>query len=238
MVLSECVQPPPASDVPMVLPACVPRDPFVAHIKMLAPIQKTCSGSVAEAIGRFSYDGPFQHVQTMVLCELDRFFTDDLLRRVRDCVQQRRKGTTDTVSLRTLDWLVTNYSKKFLVPCVGVDKCPRDLHNVYRETLSFYSRALFDPFCRGSRVRYTLDASQYETTIGQLNFFRFMLHSGMLEYALANAQRIEDDMTETQQHARIARVAEGKRKRRHELTKYVATRVHVLQLRPQARRGC
>ncbi len=56
----------------------------------------------------------------------------------------------------------------------------------------------------------------------------------MLDYALAHAQRIEDDMIATQLRARAARAGEGALKRRHELTAYVPTRVHVLPLRRAA----
>ena len=128
--------------------------------------------------GRFRYDKGCTPQQLAVLAQLDVFFVDDRLKLVHRSIQQRRASSRD-VSLRTLDWLVTNYSKKNLVRVVSLDGVPRDLHNAYRETLDFYGRPLFDPFRRGTRVHFTWGKDTLDTTCGQLNFFRFMIYCGV-----------------------------------------------------------
>ena len=61
-----------------------------------------------------------------------------------------------------------------------------------------YSKKQFDPFCRRERIVFEpLDKTLTEgfvTTIGQLNFFRWALQNGVLEYAKTNLNEIEKDM--------------------------------------------
>jgi hypothetical protein len=170
---------------------------------------------------------PDAHVD--VIGCLDNYFDDQAIRKVRQAIQQRRTDGLPSVSLRTLDWLVTNYSKKVFLTCVGADGQRRDLHNTYREALDFYGRPLLDPFRRGPRVVFTLDNIEQETTVGQLNFFRFMLYSGVLDCALANSQAIELDMIQTQAEAKEIRGA-GAKRQRVELTPSDPCRTHVVRL--------
>ena len=95
------------------------------------------------------------------------------------------------LSLRLLDWLVTNYSKKYKVSYNGIN----DLHSEYRNQLKAYSKKLFDPFCRRDRV--TIEELPVETTIGQLNFFRWAITKDVLKFASDNIDRIEEDMTKS-----------------------------------------
>lgn len=181
-------------------------------------------------VGRFEYEGTFPAAHVTVLEQLEAHLTDQLLRQVRAAIQQRRSDGAPSVSLRTLDWLVTNYSKKELMTCVGVDGQRRDLYNTYRGALDFYGRPLFDPFRRGPKVKFTLDGVEQETTIGQLNFFRFMVHSGVLDCALANSTAIEQDMIATQAQAKEVRATMGAKRRRVELTPSNPSRIHVVRL--------
>ena len=110
----------------------------------------------------------------------------------------------------------------------------RDLHNAYREVLDFYGRPQFDPFRRGTRVDVVVPGNLRQSTIGQLNFFRFLLTSGVLNYALANAQLIEADMIKTLGAAREdrGRGDPSVKRRRMELTPSTPLVVKVIRLRP------
>jgi hypothetical protein len=184
----------------------------------------------AGTLGRFRYDEGCTPQQLAVLAQLDVFFTDDRLQLHRS-IQQRRASSRD-VSLRTLDWLVTNYSKKNLVRVVSLGGVPRDMHNAYRETLDFYGRPLFDPFRRGTRVHFTWGKDTLYTTCGQLNFFRFMIYCGVLDYALKHAVDIENDMMKTLARAKQERAEEEPqaKRRRIELTPSNPTRIHIVRL--------
>lgn len=106
------------------------------------------------------------------------------------------------ISLRLIDWFVTNYSKKNNTVITKVIKNNVIHFNVYlsyRSQLKSYSKKLFDPFRRRDRImfQYTNEKS-IETTIGQLNFFRFILENDILEYIKSHLEDIEADMIKTQ----------------------------------------
>jgi hypothetical protein len=193
--------------------------------------QRPATRAPTGVLGRFRYDEGCTPAQIAVLTQLDHFFNDDRLLLVYRSIQQRRASLRD-VSLRTLDWLVTNYSKKRLVRVVSIDGVPRDLHNSYREVLDFYGRPLFDPFRRGTRVHFDWGDETLDTTCGQLNFFRFMIHCGVLDYALKNAVEIETDMMRTLSRAKQERIDDDPqaKRRRVELTPSNPTRIHIVRL--------
>lgn len=180
--------------------------------------------SEVRRVGRFECPADLPPAHVAVLEALDCYFDDERLGRVLRAVQQGGDG----LSLRILDWLVTNFSKKELMTCSTPDGERRDLHNRYREALDFYGRPLFDAFRRGPRVRFEVDGVADETTVGQLNFFRFMLHAGVLDCALRDARLIERDMIKTHARAKELREALGGRRRRIELTPSDPCRFHVV----------
>ena len=116
------------------------------------------------------------------------------------------------VSLRVIDWFVTNYAKEHgtvielpLSPTASRDKASRDkaprvrhidVYGHYRAELKTYSKHLFDPFRRRDRVRLTYNRAgdDVETTVGQLNFFRWMLSNGVLDYVVEHAEAIDANM--------------------------------------------
>ena len=98
------------------------------------------------------------------------------------------------ISLRIIDWFVTNYSKKNYVIYNGRFK----VYNDYKLKLKAYSKKRFDPFCRWERI-YIPSSSispdfQMETTIGQLNFFKWAIENKILDYIDTNYLHIEEDM--------------------------------------------
>lgn len=112
---------------------------------------------------------------------------------------------TSPVSLRLIDWFVTNYSKKNNVSYPLTETLPNTDANIsrqfmvhfhYKRELKAYSKRLFDPFCRRERISFQVRGQQpiEETTVGQLNFFRWALEKGVVSYILAHAADIERDM--------------------------------------------
>jgi hypothetical protein len=109
------------------------------------------------------------------------------------------------VSLRLIDWFVTNFSKKnntILVRTVQGNVMHFNVYLNYRAQLKAYSKQQFDPFRRRDRVMFFYDRSRsVETTVGQLNFFRWMLQNDVLDYVTENACDIETDMVHSQKAA-------------------------------------
>lgn len=112
-------------------------------------------------------------------------------------------GGKTNISLRLIDWFVTNYSKKenIMFPLettvCGVPKVVQFIvHTSYKSQLKAYSKRHFDPFCRGENIRfYYEDDKSILTTVGQLNFFRWIMSNKILDYIQHNLAEIEADMT-------------------------------------------
>lgn len=100
------------------------------------------------------------------------------------------------ISLRIIDWFVTNYSKKHNL--ILNNKKPFIVYLEYKAQLKAYSKKQFDPFCRRSRILFDYDKDKkFETTIGQLNFFRWAIENNIIDYIMKNYETIEKDMNDT-----------------------------------------
>ena len=104
------------------------------------------------------------------------------------------------ISLRIVDWFVTNYAKKYYtVYDLSFDNKPESMrfkvYNDYKLKLKAYSKKRFDPFCRWERITIPYDNEKFmETTIGQLNFFKWAIENKIVDYIETNYSSIEDDM--------------------------------------------
>jgi hypothetical protein len=99
------------------------------------------------------------------------------------------------ISLRMIDWFVTNYVKmnNVILPQPGGRFI--NVSVSYRTQLKAYSKQQFDPFRRRDRVAFHYEPDQsVETTVGQLNFFRWMLQHRILQYVQENVEAIERAM--------------------------------------------
>ena len=92
------------------------------------------------------------------------------------------------VSLRIIDFLCTNYAKKYdVVYYIGQSKTPFNLYLQYRSQLKAYSKMQFDPFRRHNRIVINVPSSmipsgKLETTVAQLNFFKWAIDCKVLHY--------------------------------------------------------
>ena len=104
------------------------------------------------------------------------------------------------ISLRIVDWFATNYAKKYYTLYVidqTVDNIARrfKVYDDYKLKLKAYSKKRFDPFCRWDRISIPYkDGKCIETTIGQLNFFKWALENKVVDYIDQNYETIEKDM--------------------------------------------
>jgi hypothetical protein len=103
------------------------------------------------------------------------------------------------ISLRIVDWFSTNYAKKYytLYPITEENGQIRrfKVYFDYKLKLKAYSKKRFDPFCRWDRISIPYRNGTYiETTIGQLNFFKWAIENRVIEYIESNYDNIEKDM--------------------------------------------
>jgi hypothetical protein len=98
------------------------------------------------------------------------------------------------MSLRIVDWFTTNYSKKYFT-VYNLNGERFKVYTDYKLKLKAYSKKRFDPFCRWERIQIPFTPDTFiETTIGQLNFFKWAIENKVLEYIETNYDAIENDM--------------------------------------------
>ena len=104
------------------------------------------------------------------------------------------------ISLRIVDWFATNYAKKYYTLYLiegSSDNVTRrfKVYDDYKLKLKAYSKKRFDPFCRWDRISIPYTYGKFiETTIGQLNFFKWALENKVIDYIEQNYNDIEKDM--------------------------------------------
>lgn len=130
------------------------------------------------------------------------------------------------ISLRILDWFVTNYSKKYFV-VYDLQDSRFKVYNDYKLKLKAYGKQRFDPFRRWERIEIpaptelestpnpptpippesTTESTvvsqiplswtgKLDTTIGQLNFFKWAIENKIIDYIEAHFPAIEQDMNQ------------------------------------------
>ena len=170
-----------------------------------------------------------QGKQELLLVSLNKFYQDPKNRIGLINILEGK----DKISLRIIDWFVTNYSKKCDIQYIIKTKITspkrttmkknmnyktskKDLSryissnkvlNVYisyKSQLRAYSKKQFDPFCRRNRIDFYFNDTEFiTTTVGQLNFFRWALQNNVIEYIMENYDVIEDDMNENTRKHRL-----------------------------------
>ena len=133
----------------------------------------------------------------LLLKTLKTYFTEDRFKIVLPIITGNSK-----ISLRVIDWFVTNYSKKnqIIYKIKEYDEeCYINIHNHYRSQLNAYGKKYIDPFCRGKdRILFKVSESQcIMSNLGQINFFKWALQYKVLDYIDTNYSIIVKDMTDT-----------------------------------------
>ena len=130
----------------------------------------------------------------VLMNNLLRFYTDKtLLTRMSSIINGE-----SNISLRIVDWFTTNYAKKhYTVYNISSNDESRrfKIYNDYKLKLKAYSKRRFDPFCRWDRITIPYeDGKHIQTTIGQLNFFKWAIENKVVDYIRDHYNEIEADM--------------------------------------------
>ena len=168
----------------------------------------------------------------LLMESLDTFFKKkENLNKILHIIQGDSK-----ISLRVIDWFVTNYSKKYntsyiinnLTQAILNDSdtyIPNNCRTFivyidYKLQLKGYSKRQFDPFCRRSRINFYYNEKDFfVTTIGQLNFFRWIINNNILDYVQKHYETIDFDMnTCYKQQYNANKSSNIKRRKRQELS--------------------
>lgn len=114
---------------------------------------------------------------------------------------------TSPISLRLLDGFVTHYARthnviywiddargvihETVTPATAARLRKFHLYFEYRAQLKSYTKMYFDPFRRHDRITFVIGSDSIETTVGQLNFFRWVFQNRILDYIQAHMSDIE-----------------------------------------------
>jgi hypothetical protein len=162
---------------------------------------------------------------------------DLLMDRLTDFFQEKNNikvlipiiNGNSNISLRIIDWFVTNYSKKKNTCIVSKNtEIKNDIKQFivflnYKSQLKAYTKKQFDPFCRRDRIKFMYDIDNnenvIETTVGQLNFFRWAIKHQIINYINENLSEIEYDMNiSIRKMYNTDNILIGNRRKRQELS--------------------
>lgn len=149
-----------------------------------------------------------QSQEQWVLHRLEKFYSNqNHITKVSDILSGK-----SNLSLRLIDWFVTNYAKKFNVAFTTNDKYVI-VYLSYKSHLKAYSKKMFDPFCRCKRIKF----QGIDTTVGQLNFFEWIISDGIIDYLETHRNAVHADMESRLQELKDTTDKDVRRKR-HELS--------------------
>lgn len=125
---------------------------------------------------------------------LDFYKNDDNLTKMLNVINGE-----SIISQRIVDWFATNYAKKYFTLYNIVNKNGETIrfkvYFDYKLKLKAYSKRRFDPFCRWNRINIPYkNGTCIETTIGQLNFFKWAIENKVIDYIEQHYDVIEKDM--------------------------------------------
>lgn len=196
---------------------------------------QTTLGSHPRQVGRFWFSDSLQRSRWEQLHIIEPYYTDERIeQQLLPMIHKKEGFGSKRVSLRVLDWLVTNFSKKnriiYTLQIPGGKQLPFNLYLQYKSSLNRYKRHVFDPFRRHKRVYFIHKEHMYSTTVGQLNFMHWAFEHRIIEYAQSRMAEIEADMTQCikeNQRDKEQFKKKGKKRSRKPLCKIVPRKCFV-----------
>lgn len=140
----------------------------------------------------------------LLMITLREFYKDiNYINQIKQIIEENSE-----ISLRILDWFITNYSKKIRTV---TNSDIIDVYLNYKLQLRSFSKSLFDPFSRKHKIAfYYTDINFINTSCGQLCFFKWCFENGILDYVKKNFDIIEADMKNSMKEKK-SKLINGKR---------------------------
>ena len=124
------------------------------------------------------------------------------------------------ISLRSIDHFCTSYARSNDIDTIKKKSDPVYAHEDYKGQLKAYSKLHFDMFRRHERINLPcslVPEKSIETTVGQLNFFRWFFMRKIYEWMITgnNLKKVEEDMTKLSQKQKKIKQSFVKCAKRH-----------------------
>ena len=160
---------------------------YMEAVTTLLPLQQAVESTVPDSQTR---KRKIHCKQELIVMNLQTFYAG---RKDLPEIMELLQGTS-IISLRLIDWFVTNYAKRHNIGYVmGGQEFM--VYMSYKSQLKAYSKKLFDPFCRRERIMFSLPGTeQFITTVGKLNFFRWAIEKNVIEFLKVNRETVETEM--------------------------------------------
>ena len=146
----------------------------------------------------------------LLMKQIHEFYLDEnYIKTIQSIVDQ-----TNVLSLRILDWFITNYSKKYRT-IIKNKSDSLDVYMHYKLMLKAYGKFNFDPFCRKNKILFyygQTDDQCMETSCGQLTFFKWCFENNILDFVKNNLKVIKDDMEKSLIDKKLSPDSSKKRK--------------------------
>lgn len=127
---------------------------------------------------------------------LDEFYNnldDNTIYKIIDIINRKSK-----ISLRLIEWVVSKYSQNHVIEIYSNDGSPMNIYNSYHIKTKVYEKKYFDLFRRVNVITYKFknnDNMKIETTISQLNFFKWLLENNIFWYIEENRDKLSKLMS-------------------------------------------
>jgi hypothetical protein len=116
-------------------------------------------------------------------------------------LKEFKKSKQSKYSVGLLNWFNVNYSKEYGVEYT-IESLGRKrsvyVWQSYNAALSGYKKEYFDPFARGKNcgkeISIENNGDVVLTTVRQLNYFRWAINNGIIDYVKQHVDLIYDDM--------------------------------------------
>ena len=120
-----------------------------------------------------------------------------------DVLKEFKCSKQSKLSVGLLNWFNVNYSKEYGVE-YNIETLGRKrsvyVWQSYNAALSGYKKEYFDPFARGKNcgkeIAIEFQGETLCTTIRQLNYFRWAINNGVINYVRSHVEEIYTDMTD------------------------------------------
>lgn len=133
--------------------------------------------------------------------KVDKFFRKECSQKDKDKMV-KIINNEDELSLRFLNWVGMKHSAT--MPALEITNPDgtvtySDVKISYKARLDTHSKKYFDPFRRGARFDYQYDTTDptktVETTLCQLNYFRWIIMLGLLKYIEEHEDQLKNKMS-------------------------------------------
>lgn len=99
------------------------------------------------------------------------------------------KTTKKNINVKVIDYFISEYSRK---NNIFIDD--EAIHILYKNSSKTYSKKNFNPMRRGNKLSLTILGNDINTSVSQINFFKWFTNYSIYDYIEKHLDKIYEDM--------------------------------------------